>query len=463
MRMMLIAGLPIALLAGATTQALLQSQAVPDLLPRWQWARRTFPAMLGLAGLLFLLKLGFLRLSKLPIQLSIYWLLLCVWLPILVWLLLRARSRDLGQWAWVWFLVLLGDLWALALPLVQVRPAEDLLTPSAAVEYLAAHADEPGRVLDYDLGGYSCNSPLGPSFPLLLGIESARGYNPLNLHRYREYMQFIADEDEPLPSLEVVPNLPIKNKSLLDLLGVRYLLLPAQSRDHYVVRPSAPESMVPAVPLEIANPPWREVLVDRQPVAYAFARGGIRQFPPYAVYENLEVLPRAMVVFEAAPLPERAQVLESLKHNDFRTTVLLPSASIDTPLDAGTEQTRAGQVRIEQLAPNRVDLRVQSSRPAYVVLNDVWVPGWRATVRSGGGEQVEEVLRANFLFRAVRIPAGTSEVSLEYAPRSIAWGQGISIFALGLVTIGCALGIWARRHRHRLNSQAVGVARPESA
>jgi uncharacterized membrane protein YfhO len=46
------------------------------------------------------------------------------------------------------------------------------------------------------------------------------------------------------------------------------------------------------------------------------------------------------------------------------------------------------------------------------VLNDVWHPWWRARVDGAPAPLV----RANVLFRAVRVPPGRHEVRIEFAP-----------------------------------------------
>jgi hypothetical protein len=54
-------------------------------------------------------------------------------------------------------------------------------------------------------------------------------------------------------------------------------------------------------------PGWRVVAEDGTPVGYDFTSDGLCPLPPYAVYENSTAFPRAFVVPEARPLPERAR------------------------------------------------------------------------------------------------------------------------------------------------------------
>ncbi len=144
--------------------------------------------------------------------------------------------------------------------------------------------------------------------------------------------------------------------------------------------------------------------------------------------ENEEVLPRAYVVydFEVTPLLVALERLADGSH-DFRARVLL-----DREPGRWTRGSRARALEpavIRRLEPERVEIDAASSADGLLVLSDTFYPGWRATV---DGSEVE-ILRANGLFRAVRIPAGPHRVVFEYAPRSLrrgAWLSGLSLLAL---------------------------------
>jgi hypothetical protein len=119
---------------------------------------------------------------------------------------------------------------------------------------------------------------------------------------------------------------------------------------------------------------------------------------------------------------------------------------------ASEEPAAAGDVRpgaapaAEIVFDRPTEVVVRATAPdggGYLVLTDSYEPHWRATVDGASAT----VVRADGLFRAVRIPSGTHDVRFSYVPTP---------FYVGLViTLATALGLlaWAlvERRRSRTN------------
>jgi len=88
---------------------------------------------------------------------------------------------------------------------------------------------------------------------------------------------------------------------------------------------------------------------------------------------------------------------------------------------------------------NRKAFRVRMVREGFLVVNDVQYPGWKAEVDG----RPAPLWTANYLFQAVRVPAGEHRVSLRFAPGSVRAGA-----VLSLVTLA-ALLVWARAGRRK--------------
>jgi hypothetical protein len=81
----------------------------------------------------------------------------------------------------------------------------------------------------------------------------------------------------------------------------------------------------------------------------------------------------------------------------------------------------AGEVARRAWSPNRIDLHAALKRPARLYVNQNWHPGWRASV---GDVREEQGLLA------VDLPAGESDVTLRFLPRSGVGGACVSLAAL---------------------------------
>lgn len=109
-------------------------------------------------------------------------------------------------------------------------------------------------------------------------------------------------------------------------------------------------------------------------------------------------------------------------------------------VDAGlSPQARTGAtIDVELDQPGRFRVRVTAPAGGWLVVTEVFYPGWRARVNGGD----VEVQRAFGAMQAVRVPGGVSVVDLRYRPASVGWG--LAGGALGLMMV-VALLVAARR------------------
>jgi hypothetical protein len=434
-RMFLLAALPIALLVGAATQALASGLASEV------WLRGTLVRVLIVVLMVGLITTAILAWAngRAPgTAVFAYWASLLVTLPLALWLLGRSTSAQDTSSRWAgprfeiaWGALLLADLWAMGWPLVSVRSPEPLYSPSECVQLVRERRQDHERVLDREVPGQLGSTPLCGALSIIARIDPIRGYNPLDIHRYKEFVQFISDRDAPVEPDNRIGNFPIVNKSLLDLLGTRYLL-----------QPTGLEVMAPKLGDVEHDRRWKKIDEDPAPVAHIFVPGGLKRLPPYTVYENREAFPRAFVVSRAEPLPLRPDVLSALKSADLRRVVFLEGLERQ-PAGAGTA-SEIQPARIVSYEPNHVTVEIDCTAPGYLVLTDSWYPGWTATVDG----RATPLYRADFAFRAVAVAAGKHQVRFHFQPVSLERGKMISMTALvgvcGLCAVLLARRIWRR-------------------
>lgn len=89
------------------------------------------------------------------------------------------------------------------------------------------------------------------------------------------------------------------------------------------------------------------------------------------------------------------------------------------------------------------EARVECSSPGYVVLNQAFFPGWSAKIDGVPAK----IFRANAMFQAVAVPAGSHTVGFSFVPSGLA--PGLSVFGGGALFM-LALLVRDRRRRKSL-------------
>ena len=220
-----------------------------------------------------------------------------------------------------------------------------------------------------------------PNLNLLERVPYVNNYDPMVPGRYARWMEWLDEQDAPPPEI-------------LDLMGVS------------VIEKGEPDSA-----LGVIFTPRGDASASR-----------VRWLPCARPAES----------------PESAWELATSGTVDFEDAVILENIS---PPQISDCAPFTGTVSLQDTEnPNRVLIQTESEHPGWVLLADVWYPGWQARV---DGQQAQ-VLRANYLFRAVDVPAGKHVVTFVYRPLSFWLGAGVSLLTLlGLAVVAR----WSRTHK----------------
>jgi hypothetical protein len=375
------------------------------------------------------------------------------------WLARGLAAAD-RAWGWFWmygqgaahfaaveqgFLHLLGALALLAFAAWRAGRSGDRLARAAIVAAAAAelaYAFEspflhPARDASPAFAGRECYERAAPllgadgrhlslslpdSYALkdkdgeLYGSFSATHYDPLVTRRHALYFAALqaggaprhpSPWNEASPFMGFLTSVPTPERQrLLDLLGVRAVLLDA--------RPAGQPAPVRAM-LESFEPASR--------CRVATERGSA----PVEIYANPRALPRAFLVAGVAKASGPEDALRQLVAPGFdpRRSVIVESAELEPAAPADPP----GAARITAYASQRVVVETEAAGPAWLVLTDSFDPDWSAT---RGGEPTE-ILPADGLFRAVALPPGRWEVEFRYRPRAFQRGAALSAVSLALV------------------------------
>ncbi len=176
-----------------------------------------------------------------------------------------------------------------------------------------------------------------------------------------------------------------QNRSLLDLLAVRFVIVDARRFD------------------------WR-------PAGFEVVRekAGVRILENPQAYPRAFYVPRAEVVSD----PDRLLAMLASPWHEPKRVVLVEK----TPEGGLGSEGGSGEVRIRTDRGEKVVMRVEATRKGFLFVSDQLYPGWRARVNG----LPAEILRANYAFRAVAVPEGVSTVEFSYRPLSRRAGAWVS-------------------------------------
>jgi hypothetical protein len=157
----------------------------------------------------------------------------------------------------------------------------------------------------------------------------------------------------------------------------------------------------------------------------------------FRLYENDQALPRAYLVYRYEVVSDDDQALKTIlaPSFEFANKVILenPPREGTQFIPPGGEPIPNNQVVFEETGPDQVRMQVETSMPGLLVMSDIYYPGWKASV-DGLDTQI---IKANYAFRAVEIPAGAHKVEFSYQPASFEIGKWLTI--LGFVVCLSAL------------------------
>ena len=220
-----------------------------------------------------------------------------------------------------------------------------------------------------------------PNLGLIARLDDAAGiYNPLLLQRYDRYWKAAATRDNVL----------------YDLLNTKYLIT---KKDAKVGARFAPV---------------------------------FQGDPQVTVWLNAGALPRAFMVFQAKTVDGGDAAFTAITQPGFdpMSVIVLESGGAGSA-DPSTAPGVVAPLTVGVLehGVNSSAYQVETGAEGYLFVGDTFYPGWRATLDG----QDTPLLRADYLFRAVKVPSGKHTVRMVFDPLS--WKLGVVLSAGGLAAL----------------------------
>ena len=223
---------------------------------------------------------------------------------------------------------------------------------------------------------------IGSELTSYFGLPAIEGYDPLYIGRYGEFVQ-TANNGEFTKGERSLVHLGRRGKYIdrvLDVLGVTLVFHP---------RPDTDQGW--------AYPVWQDK--ERYKVVY--------EDDKFQLFHNTMALERPSLFYSYEVITDDKELLKRFytEDFDFRKVLLLED---DPNLTTGKDAS--GSTKMVQYTPTKIQIDTKTDAPALLFLSDNYYPGWKAKIN---GKEVK-ILRANYSFRAVVVPAGEANVEFTY-------------------------------------------------
>ncbi len=173
----------------------------------------------------------------------------------------------------------------------------------------------------------------------------------------------------------------------------------------------------------------------------------LASFGAVDLYQNLKAMPRAWFVKRVVAAPS-AEVLSAIREGrdsegrvfDPAETALLEKEDFGAGATAPELPPVAtnAEAMITRYEPQRIELTTHNSESGFLVLSEIYYPGWEARVDGAP----TPIFRANYALRGIVIPPGERKVEFVFTSPSFRAGAICSGVAVSLLLAGACYARW---------------------
>ena len=151
-------------------------------------------------------------------------------------------------------------------------------------------------------------------------------------------------------------------------------------------------------------------------------------------------------------VPDADAEIAALHEADLRKVAVVDkqfeSVLEASPSGGGLEGSST--VELTSYEANRLSYKVKSQKGGVVVLSEIYYPGWTCTIDG----QATEIARANYVLRAIKVPAGEHEVVMTFDPQTVHITEAIAYGALALLALMLIALLGISIYRKRKNARS---------
>lgn len=141
------------------------------------------------------------------------------------------------------------------------------------------------------------------------------------------------------------------------------------------------------------------------------------------------------------------QEIKSIGTIDNKKTAVIASSDKSYFDNKPVQADSTAFINLTKYQPNELEFKSQSKTPQLAVFSEVYYPhGWKMFV----DEKEVPYIKADYLLRAVHVPAGNHHIRMVFEPEVIEKGKWLSLLSFGLFILLAAFGIfWMNKNRKK--------------
>ena len=231
--------------------------------------------------------------------------------------------------------------------------------------------------------------------------KSVGGYHAAKLHRYQELIDYHISNEMQQAYSEVanaggdMEQVNGSNFPVLNMLNTRYFIFPTGERNQTI---------------PIGNP-------------YALGNAWFVNNIFYVKNANEEI--------------------DALRGLDPSTKAVVNTEFKSVLKDMTTlEADSTANITLQVYEPNHLRYTTSNTRDGVAIFSEIYYPdGWQVTIDG----QAAELARANYVLRALYIPAGQHTVEMTFDPKSLHTTESLAYAGYGLFILGLIALVWKKR------------------
>ena len=156
-------------------------------------------------------------------------------------------------------------------------------------------------------------------------------------------------------------------------------------------------------------------------------------------------------------VPDADAEIAALHNADLRKVAVVDKQfesilgnEVKAPADSAFEgeNLEAWRVELTSYEANRLSYKVKSQQGGVVVFSEIYYPGWTCTIDG----QPTDIARANYVLRAIKVPAGEHEVIMTFDPQTVHVTEAIAYGALIVLALMLIALLGLSFYRKRRNA-----------